>query len=353
MECGDSLLCEEEIIGSPWLDISERSEFNIEGRNMSYGSQDVFTNCVLEDGETIAYLVDKELQFMPHGDYVTELHSSDNCARSRAVRWVLKAQRFFNFCPLTATLAVNYLDRYLAKNISKPWKAWMLELLSVACLSIAAKLEEVEVPSLLDLQIDGLEYLFETATVQRMETNILNALGWKLRSVTPFGFVEKALHNLDLTQRFKASLLTRISELLLGSLEEAEFLHFRSSVIAVSAMCCALDEAAPFQSGSLKASLIEMIPVDKVNFLHCFRSMEELIADPLPALTSEFGDPKSASSPVAVVPEMNNAQRDYENIVGHDFDSNFVKRGDQSINELIFLSPDSNRSKRKRRMHPH
>ncbi len=32
-------------------------------------------------------------------------------------------------------------------------KAWMLQLLSVACLSLAAKMEETEVPILLDLQV--------------------------------------------------------------------------------------------------------------------------------------------------------------------------------------------------------
>ena len=32
-------------------------------------------------------------------------------------------------------------------------KAWMIQLLSVACLSLAAKMEETEVPLLLDLQV--------------------------------------------------------------------------------------------------------------------------------------------------------------------------------------------------------
>lgn len=32
-------------------------------------------------------------------------------------------------------------------------KAWMLQLLSVACVSLAAKMEETEVPVLLDLQV--------------------------------------------------------------------------------------------------------------------------------------------------------------------------------------------------------
>lgn len=32
-------------------------------------------------------------------------------------------------------------------------KAWMMQLLTVACLSLAAKMEETEVPLILDLQV--------------------------------------------------------------------------------------------------------------------------------------------------------------------------------------------------------
>ena len=32
-------------------------------------------------------------------------------------------------------------------------KAWMMQLLAVACLSLAAKMEETEVPLILDLQV--------------------------------------------------------------------------------------------------------------------------------------------------------------------------------------------------------
>ena len=38
-------------------------------------------------------------------------------------------------------------------EILQKGKAWMIQLLSVACLSLAAKMEETEVPLLLDLQV--------------------------------------------------------------------------------------------------------------------------------------------------------------------------------------------------------
>ena len=67
-------------------------------------------------------------------------------------------------------------------------------------------------------QIDGMEHLFQAKTVQRMELNVLSALGWRLRSITPFTFLEKAINHLNLNSKLKSSLLFRSSELLLASL---------------------------------------------------------------------------------------------------------------------------------------
>jgi hypothetical protein len=63
-----------------------------------------------------------------------------------------------------------------------------------------------------------MEHLFQAKTVQRMELNVLSTLGWRLRSITPFTFLEKAINHLNLTSKLKASLLSRASELLLASL---------------------------------------------------------------------------------------------------------------------------------------
>jgi cyclin D1/2/4 len=62
-------------------------------------------------------------------------------------------QEYYNFGPLTITLSVNYMDRFMSRQHLPQGKAWMLQLLSVACISLAAKMEETEVPVLLDLQV--------------------------------------------------------------------------------------------------------------------------------------------------------------------------------------------------------
>lgn len=64
-----------------------------------------------------------------------------------------------------------------------------MQLLSVSCLSLAAKMEETTVPILLDLQIIKPRFLFKPKTVQRMEVLVMKTLKWRLRTITPFDFL--------------------------------------------------------------------------------------------------------------------------------------------------------------------
>lgn len=74
-------------------------------------------------------------------------------ARGEAVEWMLNVVHYYSFSPLTAVLAVNYLDRFLHSFQSHGEKPWMTQLAAVACVSLAAKVEETHVPLLLDLQV--------------------------------------------------------------------------------------------------------------------------------------------------------------------------------------------------------
>jgi len=78
-------------------------------------------------------------------------------ARQEAVEWMLKVIAHYGFSALTSILAFNYLDRFLSgpcyQRDSRPW---MIQLVAVTCLSLAAKVEETHVPFLLDLQVRSL-----------------------------------------------------------------------------------------------------------------------------------------------------------------------------------------------------
>lgn len=76
-------------------------------------------------------------------------------ARMEGVRWLMLASTQLGFNTQTTILAVHYLDRFLSSEGSKISESqpWLIQLCSVTCLSIAAKLEETHVPLLLDLQV--------------------------------------------------------------------------------------------------------------------------------------------------------------------------------------------------------
>lgn len=65
---------------------------------------------------------------------------------------------------------------------------WAIRLLSVACLSLAAKMEELNAPKLSKYQVPGFE--FPGNVIKRMELMVLTTLEWKMDSITPFAYLD-------------------------------------------------------------------------------------------------------------------------------------------------------------------
>ncbi|KAJ4824322.1 hypothetical protein Tsubulata_004271 [Turnera subulata] len=209
------------------------------------------------DEHTITTLIDSEPHFMPVSDYLHRCRdrSIDITARQDSINWILKVHAYHRFCPVTASLTVNYFDRFLSSH-SLPGNGWPFQLLSVACLSLAAKMEEPHVPLLLDLQVLEPGFIFEPRTVQRMELRVMANLKWRLRSVTAFDYLHYFISKLpsssttssspshDSNQLFKAS-----SDLILSTTRVIDFLGFLPSTVAAAAVLC----AAGGRSGEVSA----------------------------------------------------------------------------------------------------
>ncbi|CAM0950648.1 unnamed protein product [Alopecurus aequalis] len=122
-----------------------------------------------------------------------------NAGRTAAVGWATRATARLGFSALTAALATAYLDRcFLGGGALQLGEPWMARLAAVACVALAAKVEETRVPELLDLQLLAAEtageaFVFEAKTVRRMEFLVLNALAWRMHPVTPFSFLQPVL----------------------------------------------------------------------------------------------------------------------------------------------------------------
>eukprot|EP00249_Psilotum_nudum_P000030 c10127_g1_i1 orf=609-1403(-) len=253
LDCGASLLCSE--FSNDWDDDIG-----------SFCEEDILDNSQLAvafaDQEEldwlIASLVEKESDHMPLVDYLQRFQDRtlDARARENAVSWLLKAQGYYKFRPLTAALSVNYLDRYLSHHQLLKGKEWMLQLTSVACLSLAAKMEETEVPILLNLQVAGAAPIFEPRTIQRMELLVLGALDWRLSSVTPFSYIDHFVEKLAIREKFRRPLLARINDLVLNTLQDTRFLGYRPSCIALAAALCAFEDILPTKLTECKEILL-------------------------------------------------------------------------------------------------
>ncbi|KAJ9563833.1 hypothetical protein OSB04_008993, partial [Centaurea solstitialis] len=198
--------------------------------------------------DSIAEFIEQERKFVPGIDYVERFQSQvlDASAREESVAWILKVQRIYGFQPLTAYLSVNYLDRFIYCRGFPVANGWPLQLLSVACLSLAAKMEEPLVPSILDLQVEGAKYIFEPRTIRRMEFLVLSVLDWRLRSVTPFSFIGFFAHKIDPTGTYTGFLISRATQIILSNIQEASLLEYWPSCIAAATILCAASDLSNF-----------------------------------------------------------------------------------------------------------
>lgn len=139
-DAAEALYCEEENLGEV------EKEDCFDNNYVVLLEQDLFWG-----DEELRFLLSKEQENKLQN--ILEKNPSLSDARIEAVEWILKVNGRFNFSAQTAVLAVNYLDRFLVSVQSQTQKPWMNQLAAIACTSLAAKVEETQVPLLLDFQV--------------------------------------------------------------------------------------------------------------------------------------------------------------------------------------------------------
>lgn len=216
--------------------------------------------------------------------------------RATAVSWMVEVAAGVGLQHETLFAAVSHLDRFLAQTeIVPPTK--MLQLLALACVSLAAKQEEVpqyHVDHWLQLAVDGeRQLLFRREDLQKMEWLVLETLEWRLRAPTAHSFLQHFVHILSSLsssvlptaapqrQTFISCshFLTELSLLYDG------FLQYPSSTIAVAALVLsewtAKGTAASAAAGAppmlhTAPALQAILPLDLHNLRPCVEALHEL-----------------------------------------------------------------------------
>ncbi|KAJ8759019.1 hypothetical protein K2173_003257 [Erythroxylum novogranatense] len=262
-DCFSDLLC------------SEDSSEIFSGESPEYSSDLESSSCT---EQSITGFLEDERKFVPGFDYLSRFKSQshDALAREQSIALILKVQAYYRFQPLTTYLSVNYLDRFLYSCRLPQEKGWPMQLLSIACLSLAAKMEEPLVPSLLDLQVEGTKYIFEPRTILRMELLVLSVLDWRLRSVTPFSFIDFFATKLDPAGTDIGFLISRATEIILSNIQEASFLEYWPSSIAAAAILCAANEIPNLSLANPEHVESWCEGLSKENILGCYLLMQDL-----------------------------------------------------------------------------
>ncbi|XP_020600031.1 cyclin-D5-2-like [Phalaenopsis equestris] len=159
--------------------------------------------------------------------------------RCEAIQWILKMKECFGFSPQTVFQAVCYFDRFLMRRSIDDEKSWARQLLALACLSLAAKMEEVSSPALMDYQTG--QCCFDSITIQRMELLVLSTLDWRMSSVTPLPYINYFANKLY-GKNFSKELLSKSISFIFSILKEINLVEFRASVIAAAAVLAATDQ---------------------------------------------------------------------------------------------------------------
>ncbi|PKA47865.1 Cyclin-D1-1 [Apostasia shenzhenica] len=270
-----------------------------------------------ESDESIAGFVEWEVAHSPEVDYPARLRSRsiNAAAREAAVSWILRVNAYHHFQPLTAYLAVNYVDRFLSAHRLPKTNGWPLQLLSVACLSIAAKLEETFVPSLLDLQVEGARFMFEPETVCKMELLVLTALKWRLRPVTPFNFVDFFACKVDPSGSHTRYLASLAAQAILPTTSDINFLDYWPSSIAAASIICAADEIPDIACTDPQQTLNWCTGLDREGIISCYRLMQQVLRNEAKSVVDDITSETSSSSFSSLPP---NKKRKLNNYLTHE-----------------------------------
>ncbi|OMO74023.1 hypothetical protein CCACVL1_17005 [Corchorus capsularis] len=316
----DALYCEEE----KW-EVEEEDDFgevlqeemsfcnNINGRNPSLFPLLLLEQDLFWEDEELLSLFSKEQQQQAevvhhnNGDEITD--ESFVLARREAIEWMLKVNARYGFTALTAVLSINYLDRFLTSFHFQSDKPWMIHLVAVTCLSLAAKVEETQVPLLLDLQVEETKYVFEAKTIQRMELLVLSTLKWKMHPVTPLSFLDHIIRRLGLKTHLHWEFLKRCERLLLCIISDSRSVSYLPSVLATATMMHVIDQVEPFNPIDYQNQLLSVLKTSKDKVNECYKLILDLSRGPQnneyynnsQSLKRKIGSTSVPSSPSGVI----------------------------------------------------
>ncbi|KAJ2663233.1 B-type cyclin [Coemansia sp. RSA 1199] len=137
--------------------------------------------------DIFGYMRELEVKLMPDPSYVDRQPAITWATRSILVEWLVQVHQRFNLLPETLYLCVNFVDRFLS---TKEILINKLQLVGAVCLLLAAKYEEMHVPSIKDIEY-MVEKNYSEDEILRAERYILRMLNFDLGWPGPLSFLRR------------------------------------------------------------------------------------------------------------------------------------------------------------------
>lgn len=183
----------------------------------------------------------------------------NNKMRSVLFDWLIEVCEVYHLHRETYHLAIAYIDQYLSKTNDFP--KGKFQLLGIAALFVAAKIEEIYPPHLADFAYVTDETCTEDDILQ-MEIQLMNTLNWHINPITSISWLlvylqseydlNKSSNSKDILQTSK---LTKVHQ-------SKDFLHLFSSVVRLLDLCSLDIEYSQFSKHILAASAILFYKTD-------------------------------------------------------------------------------------------
>ncbi|KAG6382576.1 hypothetical protein SASPL_157752 [Salvia splendens] len=259
----DALYCEEEPKFEDLSEIEKPPSAILLDHDFYWEEQEL-KNLLTKEKNEIPFIIDE-----------IDSNSPLKSARNEAIAWMLKVIRCYAFNASTAALAVNYYDRFVTSRCFQGEKPWMSQLAAVACLSVAAKVEETQVPLLLDLQVEESKFLFEAKTIQRMELLVLSTLQWRMNPVTPMLFVDHIGRRFEFVKNLHWEFLGRCESVILSAIADSRLTRYLPSVVAAATMIYAIREIGDEAAVEYEDQLMIVLRASKEEIDDCLSLISE------------------------------------------------------------------------------
>lgn len=222
--------------------------------------------------EVFAYLREAEVRWQPKTGYMQKQPDITSGMRSVLVDWLVEVVDEFNLQSTTLYMAVGLVDRFLSVMSVLRGK---LQLVGTTAMYIAAKLEEIYPPELVDFAYITDNTYSQTQIVQ-MERLVLQTLDYHLIAPTSLCFLHHYLQTVSPSPT--SSSVLHLAQYLceMALVNSDPFLKYLPSEVASSSVCLARHTLDQQPAWPMSLRTVSGYSVSDV--CHCLQDMHRMFA---------------------------------------------------------------------------